>query len=379
MPKPRKTFSEALKDVIANNPVDLPEHNMLYVPILKGKAGELSALKELSNDAKSKILPVIEIPEVPWDFVNERYAKTTSNHVKGFIKKFVECYGVSYPVIIDASSLDHDMGDGEIVIDHILTSLHERGIEAIPVIQLSDRDIYLDSVKPHFKDVRRACLRITFDDINDRDLEADIDELLGKVDLGYGDIDLLIDFKDLAADQEKIYSNVAKASINNSIPNILDYNSLSIAMTSFPENLSGHGADTMVEIPRAEWAVWKSILSSPKLKRKPIYGDYGISSSEMQSIDPRIMVMSANIRYTHEETWVIVKGRNVKKHTFEQFYDLSEKIVDSDFFYGEDFSWGDKTIKEKADKKGGTGNATTWREVGTNHHITVVVNQVSAM
>ena len=243
----KKSFAKTVKEVASAPAVKLPNHEMLYVPILKGKAGELGALSELTNEVKSKVFPIIEIPEVPWDYVNERYAKTTSEHVKGFLKKLVDCWGVNYPVVIDMGLVDEDMGGGNNVADHILSDLHQRGIEAIPVIRFGDSETYLNSLIPHFEDVKRACLRVDSDDINDLDLNAEIPALLGRLGLSHGDIDLLLDFKDLKSDQEKIYANVVKMSINNAIPDIGRFNSLTVAMTSFPENLSDHDANTMEE------------------------------------------------------------------------------------------------------------------------------------
>jgi hypothetical protein len=55
---------------------------------------------------------------------------------------------------------------------------------------------------------------------------------------------------------------------------------------------------------------------------------------------------------------------------------------------GKDFSAGDKFIKEKADhfekymknkELKGTGNTEAWLSVGINHHLTLVVHQLSKL
>lgn len=52
-----------------------------YVPIVKGKAGEYSALQDLAPAVKQAVTPLIEIPVVPWDFENEEPAKTLDAHL----------------------------------------------------------------------------------------------------------------------------------------------------------------------------------------------------------------------------------------------------------------------------------------------------------
>ena len=47
-----------------------------YVPVLKGKEGEYGALEELSIDVRSHVMPLIEIPDVPYDYANDSPAKS---------------------------------------------------------------------------------------------------------------------------------------------------------------------------------------------------------------------------------------------------------------------------------------------------------------
>lgn len=58
-----------------------------YVPILKGKEGEYGALKELSSKIKSKLVPLIEVIAVPWDFDNEVPAKAIDDHLEMVAEK----------------------------------------------------------------------------------------------------------------------------------------------------------------------------------------------------------------------------------------------------------------------------------------------------
>ena len=110
----------------------------------------------------------------------------------------------------------------------------------------------------------------------------------------------------------------------------------------------------------------------------PTYGDYSIAHPEIVEIDPRVMSMSASIRYSSTSQWVIIKGESIKIGGFKQFPILSNKLTSIPEYSGKDFSWGDEQIYNYAnatDNK--SGNATTWRSIGNNHHFTLVTNQIS--
>ncbi len=108
-----------------------------------------------------------------------------------------------------------------------------------------------------------------------------------------------------------------------------------------------------------------------------IFGDYAISHPVPKELDPRTMRMSASIRYTTESEWLVVKGRNVRQFGFDQYFALSKALVERPEFSGLSFSWGDQYIADCADGITGPGNATTWRKVGTNHHITLVTRELA--
>jgi hypothetical protein len=76
---------------------------------------------------------------------------------------------------------------------------------------------------------------------------------------------------------------------------------------------------------------------------------------------------------------LIAKGKNVRDYGFSQFRDLCRLILTSEEFEGSAYSLGDQYIEECASGAGSTGNLTTWRWVGTNHHLAKVVRDVSSL
>ena len=152
-----------------------------------------------------------------------------------------------------------------------------------------------------------------------------------------------------------------------------------LAAASFPIDLSEVDAATSTTIPRREWQLWRALQRrrTGLPQQGIIYSDYAIAHPLPRELDPRFMMMSASIRYTTDEDWLVVKGRNVRQYGFEQYFDLCRTLVELPEFYGPTFSWGDEYIARCAAREVGPGNATTWRKVGTNHHITVVVRAIA--
>jgi hypothetical protein len=118
-------------------------------------------------------------------------------------------------------------------------------------------------------------------------------------------------------------------------------------------------------------------LADAKL-RLPAFGDYAISHPASLFVDMRLLKPSAKIRYTADDGWYIIKGENVRDYGFEQYHDLSEKVVGSRYYCGPAYSWGDGYLKKCADGTGKTGNLTTWVQVDTNHHIEKVTRDIAS-
>jgi hypothetical protein len=153
-----------------------------------------------------------------------------------------------------------------------------------------------------------------------------------------------------------------------------------LAAASFPEDLSEVDAATVSTLTRREWELWSMLQRRPTLlpRQDLVFGDYGIAHPVPKELDPRTMRMSASIRYTTPDSWLVIKGRNVRQYGFEQYFDLCRALVQRREYRGASFSWGDEFISKCAERESGPGNATTWRKVGTNHHITLVARQLAS-
>lgn len=353
-----------------------------YVPILKGKEGELAALKALWIDARQTILPLIEIPEIPFDFVNEQPAKSLDEHVASIPEKLLDAWGPGRRVLIDLpdATIAGEISEGSPhPISTLFAQLHERAIAAVPVTSLQRAGTTQDTIAKVISSQQRGvCLRAPIEDFDEeRDISKELNDLLSAIGATPATTDLVIDFGDLGDIPAAQLRLLARSALNL-VNDAGSYRTFALVATSFPQDLTDVDAQTIARLPRREWELWQGLCSRPeRLSRLPSYGDYGISHPASASIDPRMMRMSASIRYTAPKEWLIVKGRNVRDHGFAQFNALCSALVELPEFSGESFSWGDDFIAKCARREAGPGNATTWRKVGTNHHLTLVASQLA--
>src|SRR5229473_2564364 len=108
----------------------------LYVPILKGKEGEFAALEELSSSVRDAILPLVEVPRVPYDYANERPARTLDEHVGGIAERLRKCW-TGRPLYLDLPWFGADadtLVDGSIAVRKVLGDCRDADVDVIPVI-----------------------------------------------------------------------------------------------------------------------------------------------------------------------------------------------------------------------------------------------------
>jgi hypothetical protein len=110
----------------------------------------------------------------------------------------------------------------------------------------------------------------------------------------------------------------------------------------------------------------------------PTFGDYAVDAPEHDQIDFRVIKMTANIRYCHIADWILVKGHVIRKGSASQHPGLAATLCARPEYSGAAFSSGDNYIDLCARGADGPGNATTWRQVGVNHHLSYVVDQIAS-
>jgi hypothetical protein len=350
--------------------------NRIYVPTLKWRQGEMKALQVLAPSVKAYVMPLIEIPPIPWDYVEEKPQKPLEEHLQQMpaqIRKNVS----DLPCYIDFGLLD--AGDRMASGEHPVTAFFQlsSGLPLIPVTGL-ERDItYQDSVKAVNVAIKSGvCLRVGLEELFNEAFDARAQSLLSILSVVAEETDLVVDLQGVDQGQSAVLRTALPLAWQSQ--KLTNWRSVILLGTGFPVDLS-EVSPGLGSITRTEWLLWRSL--STKIQRQPRFGDYGIAHFDVRELDPRVMKVSASIRYTSDTEWLIFRGRSLRDPRFggyEQFRTLSTQIVNHPAYAGMEYSWGDRFIYTCAYGEEGTGSLTTWRQVGTNHHITHVVRQLSS-
>jgi hypothetical protein len=351
-----------------------------YVPVLKGLKGEYDALSVTPALAKAGITPLIEVPPIPWDFSDGQPAKTIDQHLQKVADNIRKAWGADSPAFVDLVWIGRDerVCDGAHPLNYVFQEADRLGLQLIPVTDLARDDDFQRACRGVARDGGLgACLRLQREDFEDvEELNPQISTVLQAVGTSTEETDLVLDLRALGTTEGSALLAAVPALIR-SVPRLQEWRSFALAGTGFPPNLTGLPQSRTSEIPRLEWILWSHIIARSRVRRLPAFGDYAICHVQPPEVDPRVMKPSASIRYTTDKDWLVVKGRNLREYSFDQFYEVCRNLIARPEYCGPAFSWGDWFINECADGRRGPGNLTTWRQVGTSHHLAFVVNQIA--
>jgi Beta protein len=113
-----------------------------------------------------------------------------------------------------------------------------------------------------------------------------------------------------------------------------------------------------------------------EMDRTPNYGDYTIVHPEFTPRDMRLIKSGGKIVYTAHDEWIVRKGGAFRDDP-SQMHGHCADIIASGKFRGAGFSEGDNYIEKCAKQAVGPSTLTRWKEIGINHHIMHVLEDLS--
>ena len=351
-----------------------------YIPCLRWKQGEYQAVSQLPDTTKSGFTPLIEVPEIGWDFENETEAKTIDEHLAPFAKRVYEKWGVS-PCLVDLSLIKsvRRMATGIHPVRFIFDGLRAKRCQAIPVTSLLGDTEYQREIKTaSAKDKNGVCLRITIEHARKSSLKTEIGTLLSTLEINHSDCDFILDLGAPNFVPPDGFSRAIQA-ILSKLPYLNSWRTFTLLGTSFPETMAVIKKGGEI-VPRYEWKLYKMLVADLQKAgiRLPTFGDYAISHPQVLDMDMRLTKPNAAIKFAVDDGWYIVKGNNVRDYGYEQFHDLSKKVLDSHYYRDSTVSWGKEYIQNCANRSAKRGNLTKWVQVGTNHHIEKVIRDIAS-
>lgn len=355
-----------------------------YVPILRWKQAERIALKKLSSEDKAGVTPLVEIPPGALEVSN---ASGTVGVDQGLSKVAEEVLGSwgEGKLFLDLGLVDHGVRASGSA--HPVTALFDAGRSLypsfIPVTTLGRDLAYQKAVGSVIaRDELGICLRLRGSELRRPGLADEIYQLLGRFDLKYENVDLLVDYGVVAENPPNL------TEVCELLPALSRWRTFTVASGAFPKNLTAIRPPGEHMLSRRDWLAWRDqVTTSPPLSRLPSFSDYTI---QHPIYDPPIYDngppnVSASIRYAAEDYWVIMRGEGIRNDDGpgpEQWPANAMLLRERSEFSGSNFSYGDRYIEEMADnmENGGppkNGNSTTWLRAGLNRHLTLTVRQIA--
>ncbi len=349
-----------------------------YVPVLRSKDAEWSALASLPDAVRQSLTPILELTPGALLAKPQRAKKNGRSTAEYAFRMFldrVQQEAARGRVFVDLGLL----GDRAIVGNETswrylgrALALPAQGI--VPVISVPTAGSTIQDVLELIARLGcGACLRVPAAVIARADVATVVQKVVEGLGLRPEQVDLVVD---LELEPRRFSHNELRATL----PNVSRWRSWTVLAGVFPRNLMEFKPDRLEHrVRREEWQVWLEQVSSVNDVRRPAFGDYTIQYGVFVE-SPKIQG-SLSVRYTLDEDWLILRGRQVNKEEglgYEQFRGHARYLCRRPVYFGEQFSAGDQFIASKLAPDATTGNGPQWLEAGINHHLTTVVAQLVA-
>lgn len=328
--------------------------NINYYPILKWKKGEQEALKKLSFDTNN-FYPIIEIID--------------ECEPSAFFSALSNCF--KSPIYFDVSRLDPEY------LESFISYCSSHHIEAYPILYINDfYNVSLPAKLSKF--AVKVPIPVDFQG-------PSFTEILSMISAYSDNINLILDAGEVLDSRtaNSVYDFYYRT-LHDNLISLCQFSALTVCLTSFPEQLSIDSGEDM-SYKRYDILIFKKIkeqFKSTELFHKLHYSDYGVTKFTDTEIDFSRMKYGIlpKVKYTTNTHYIVKKGEKDRiNNIFTRSYiDIAREIVRSNYYLGESFSYGDKCIFEKADiNNTKPGGATQWVTYCANHHLTVVMEQLS--
>lgn len=355
--------------------------NAVYMPVLKWKQGEYTALGTLPSADQEHILPLVVVPPAG-DFDPEAgQPLEPAEHIKRFGPRLFDHWG-RRPIFVDALHVD-DERHRSVSPEHPLAALLGRartqGAQACPATSLQRSATY-QAVVARFLQKHPdapACLRISAVELEDTQLVDNIEAFLSEMKLSPERVVLLVDFEGDEAPPDDDFVEVLLERLNH-LPHLHRWWLVALAMTSFPERLKLQVGECG-RYPRSDWSIYERLLAcGERLLRAPIFGDYALEYPDYRPVGratPR-----ARLRYSTKLEYLVENGTSTKKpHGYAAIHPVAEALVKKTDFAGAHYSNGDRFISQLATRTRKSGTAWQWRWATTEHHLRLVVGQLRTL
>jgi hypothetical protein len=305
-----------------------------YIPFLKAKRGELTAISELAPEVKQGICPFFDFPRKKANYDLETYADTAQS-IATSLKKH---WGSAAEFYFDDLDIDQKlMLKGEQQYAYVLKAL--QGLQVVPVVAL-DRIKHNDAVAQlkRYGEVQSATVAFRADQSDFEDFDGNEDQIdydLANAFKQFEAIDLILDCRlctglDVSETARQI-ATFAKKFCNayGKVRRVI------VTGSSLPASIGDVLSVNSTEVvARRELAIISKARQMSDVEL--VAGDYGTVSPFYSDadLDPKIMqnVMTPRLIYPFKQSYYITRGVSMRSGGYEQYVALTSRLCRQDFF-----------------------------------------------
>lgn len=352
----------------------------IYLPALRMKKGELEGLFWLRDDVADCVIPMLIVPPAVDRSSSSQESLFAASKAMPDVGGVLSKYWVHRPAFVDPRVLFKEYGVDNSMswLPTLFSRARNMGVLAIPVASL----MTLETVgAAGFKaaisadDELKFGLSIQSGDMTDPNLGARVQAVLNDLVLKPTQCAVIADFTDADLSEPSFVAPIIGGSLEQ-LQGLGQWQMIVFLGTNYPEKNPAKPGETFVQ-PRNEWHAWtEAVKFDPSTARQMVFGDFAADSAKIDFKAGRAQPIRHN-RYTTSSNWLVVRGES-EGSDYEAMKDVFERVVNSGEFSGETFSNADAYIFDVARNNAPkAGNATTWRQVNTTHHITRVVADIA--
>ncbi|HVM33554.1 MAG TPA: hypothetical protein VMU88_10500 [bacterium] len=343
-----------------------------YVPVLKIKQGEKAALQNIQPALQPHITPLLEVVErVP--------AKNIQSHLETTFKQLAESTRPYTRCFIDTREI---APDGPEAATAVFQRAQTENIVFTPITGISRT---ADVVPALSYRTNGLGIRLTRDEFEQGNLTVALQDFMRRHNLSHAEVDLIVDLgpiNDFVVDGVIALTNSFLASV----PDHPLWKTLTVSACGFPSSMGIVDRNSHELVDRVDWLAWRNNLFSRRseIPRLPTFSDCAIQHSKgVEGFDPITMKASAAIRHTSADSWLLIKGVSIRSVLPTiQFRGLASQLVTGELrehFRGPTHCGGCSSVQAAASGAPRLGSLGAWRRLGTIHHITTVVEDLSAL
>lgn len=349
-----------------------------YVPALRWKKGEISAVKRFLKSApNAPVTPLILVDNVAERKQNEE--RSSASRIPTQPKKYIDFMADelqkafnSRRAFVDTSLFDQERSGIDGLVEFFNNGIAKVST-LVPVLRLKDSDARIAAFKG--TKPKGVALRLSENELRSK---SAVDAFLRSVQLSEGDVDLMADLGLLEAERYDIDS-IADL-IQGLVTRSVAWRSVTLLSGAYPTKPTFRD-DGWIHCQRYDWAMFSAVAQVLRTRnvQVPLFGDYGIVSPKAKPTSGSGGGGGARaiIRYSDKTYWRMRRASEVtRKGTVSPYFELARECAVDSGFMGRDFSFGDQYIDDRAMgqvSKG--GNPSNYITVDTNHHLSYVVAQ----